>query len=207
MSNEKLGVYVRVESLKDWNLVLSEAKNKGFHRPNWIGYDDEKIHETYFPTYVYMDSDHEILRSPIRDDRYEEVRFSEYFKVFYVKSILELTRMTIYRNMIKDGHHLLEWADTLKEIMSGHTSVEEEMAIKWLLGDTSIDVRVDIPTKFALETVAANYEKNVFYYRETDQGIPTKTNSIKEAMLFGTKKGAEKYQTPAWKIIEVNDYE
>lgn len=205
MSDKKLGIYVRVESLKDWNLVISEAEKKGFHRPNWIGVY-ENLDENDFPTYVYM-FNHEILRSPTRDDRYEEVKLSEYFKVFYVKSILELSRMTIFRNKIKDGHHLLEFANDLKQIMSGHTSVEEEMAIKWLLGDTSIDVRVEIPTMFALETIATNYENITFYYCETSQGIPTKTNSIKNAMLFGTKRGAERYQTPAWKIIEVNDYE
>lgn len=205
MSDKKLGIYVRVESLKDCNLVISEAEKKGFHRPNWIG-DDENIDENDFPTYVYM-SNHEILRSPTRDDRYEEVKLSEYFKVFYVKSILELSKMTIYRNMIKDGRSLLELSDNLKQIMSGHTSVEEKMAIKWLLGDTSVDIRVKIPTMFALETIATNYENITFYYCETSQGIPTKTNSIKAAMLFGTKRGAERYQTPAWKIIEVNDYE
>lgn len=205
MSNEKISFLTRNEF--EFNEAVRKAKQDGYR---FSGTSESTYSDHYCS--IFLDENHYIWVGTVGDlntfsKEFKVVEISDYLKTFYVKSVIELTRMTVMKNLISDDHSLLEYVDSLKRIFIDHSAKEKKLALKWLLGDDSIKVSVKLPTKFALETIAANNADITFYYCETNLGIPTKTNSIKGAMLFGTRQGAEKYQTPAWKIIEVNDYE
>lgn len=198
---------VKVETLKEWNDVVSLALSRGF---TWFNFNEsyrDKVNSDIFPyhnahgrnpLYITLNNGNIFARAFIENGE-ESVTTAEYLNSYiYTVSQKDYERLNLIKNHA-DGT-LLSYIGEHWVWLQNLQAIGTKALLKWFADDEHIKI-VPESAKYVLWTKDDN-GRTVYY--NTIHGVPTFDREQKNAVKFDTEEQAEQAANDFWTVGEYN---
>ena len=198
---------VKVETLKEWNDVVSLALSRGY---SWLNYDGEFEHEVNSQVYIrninqgfsemFISFRNRKINSYLFNSKSKETISADEYLANYIYTVSQkdYERLNLIKNHA-DGT-LLSYIGEHWNWLQNLQAIGTKALLKWFADDEHIKI-VPESAKYVLWTKDDN-GRTVYY--NTIHGVPTFDREQKNAVKFDTEEQAEQSANNFWTVGEYN---